>query len=222
HLTTIVELEFSFEASIVNLRIFDNVSSNAHFVLITNAAERTKKRRPEDRLNHWASRRMAIVSPNVSSLEGENQVGNRKEQLASRQTVLRCSAISPKVIELEVAEGQSKKVMELTKWWITEWIRDPNLLHRMVLRSTFLATINTLLNSYFQVRKLRTKFRENISFSWKICRFPFLRNWKVVVANATLPSCFWLARERYFKTKITDLMVCGYWIAMGSARESEP
>uniref|UniRef100_M1A2T3 Uncharacterized protein n=1 Tax=Solanum tuberosum TaxID=4113 RepID=M1A2T3_SOLTU len=29
------------------------------------AADRTKKRRPEDRLNHWASRRIALVSPNV-------------------------------------------------------------------------------------------------------------------------------------------------------------
>ncbi|KAG5631966.1 hypothetical protein H5410_003683 [Solanum commersonii] len=30
-----------------------------------------------------------------------------------------------------------------------------------------------------------------------------------LIANATLPSCFWLARERGFKTKITDLMVVG-------------
>ncbi|KAG5611282.1 hypothetical protein H5410_022563, partial [Solanum commersonii] len=29
------------------------------------AAERAKKRRPENRLNHWVSRRMALVSPNV-------------------------------------------------------------------------------------------------------------------------------------------------------------
>ncbi|KAG5600461.1 hypothetical protein H5410_031831 [Solanum commersonii] len=30
---------------------------------------------------------------------------------------------------------------------------------------------------------------------------------KVVVANATLPSCFLLAQERGFKTKITELML---------------
>ncbi|KAG5589996.1 hypothetical protein H5410_040510 [Solanum commersonii] len=43
----------------------------------------------------------------------------------------------------------------------------------------------------------------------------------VVVAIATIPSCFKLARERDFETKITELMVYGYWVVMGSARESE-
>ncbi|WMV50049.1 hypothetical protein MTR67_043434 [Solanum verrucosum] len=61
--------------------------------------------------------------------------------------VSRCSAISPKVTELKVVEGQSKKAMELTKGRIAEWIGDPDLLCRMVLRSTILATINTFLNS---------------------------------------------------------------------------
>ncbi|WMV32582.1 hypothetical protein MTR67_025967 [Solanum verrucosum] len=41
----------------------------------------------------------------MPSPEGENLVGERKEQLASRQTVPRCSAISPKVTEPEDAEG---------------------------------------------------------------------------------------------------------------------
>uniref|UniRef100_M1A3C6 Polyprotein protein n=1 Tax=Solanum tuberosum TaxID=4113 RepID=M1A3C6_SOLTU len=58
--------------------------------------------------------------------------------------VPRCSAISPKVTEPEDAEGQSKKAMKLTKGRIAEWIGDPNLLRRMVLRSTFMITINTL------------------------------------------------------------------------------
>uniref|UniRef100_M1DG25 Uncharacterized protein n=1 Tax=Solanum tuberosum TaxID=4113 RepID=M1DG25_SOLTU len=83
----------------------------------------------------------------MPSPEGENQVGERKEQSASSRTVPRCSAISPKVTELEVAEGQSKKAMELTKGRIAEWISDPDLLRRIVLRNTFLATINTFLNS---------------------------------------------------------------------------
>ncbi|WMV41763.1 hypothetical protein MTR67_035148 [Solanum verrucosum] len=36
--------------------------------------------------------------------------------------------------------------MELTKGRITEWIGDPDLLHRLTHRSTFLVTINTFLN----------------------------------------------------------------------------
>uniref|UniRef100_M1DPS0 Uncharacterized protein n=1 Tax=Solanum tuberosum TaxID=4113 RepID=M1DPS0_SOLTU len=58
---------------------------------------------------------------------------------------------------------------------------------------------------------------------------PKLRNLKmrkakekrVVVANVTLPSCSWLARKRGLKTKITELMVHGYWVAVSSARECE-
>ncbi|KAH0679272.1 hypothetical protein KY284_020357 [Solanum tuberosum] len=57
HLISFVEFVLAFEASIVSLRFFDNERNKA--------AERTKKRRPEDHLNHWASRRMALVSPNV-------------------------------------------------------------------------------------------------------------------------------------------------------------
>ena len=53
---------------------------------------------------------------------------------------------SPKVTELEDAEGQSKKAMELTKGRIAELIGDPDLLHRMVLRNILLSTINTFLN----------------------------------------------------------------------------
>ncbi|WMV25142.1 hypothetical protein MTR67_018527 [Solanum verrucosum] len=64
-----------------------------------------------------------------SKPERENQFGERKEQSASRRVVLRCSVGSPKVTELEKAEGQRKKAMELTKGWIAELIGDPNLLH---------------------------------------------------------------------------------------------
>uniref|UniRef100_M1E001 Retrotransposon gag protein n=1 Tax=Solanum tuberosum TaxID=4113 RepID=M1E001_SOLTU len=32
-------------------------------------AERTKKRKPEDRLNHWASRRLALIWPNVQACQ---------------------------------------------------------------------------------------------------------------------------------------------------------
>ncbi|KAG5631829.1 hypothetical protein H5410_003546 [Solanum commersonii] len=159
-----------------------------------------RKRRPHDRLTHWESRRMAMFSPKFPEFQA------LKEKI---------NASSPKVTELEDDEGQRKKVMELMKWWITEWISDPNLLRQMVLHSTFLATINTFLNIYL---KLRTMSIETIfSLALKISIFLKLE----MVANATLPSCFWLAQERGFKTKITELIVCGYWVFMGSARESE-
>ncbi|KAG5586055.1 hypothetical protein H5410_046489 [Solanum commersonii] len=102
-----------------------------------------KKRRPEDRLNHWVSHRMALVSPNVPV------------------------AISPKVTELEVAEGQCSKAMNQTKCLVLSFI-----------------------------------FSET-------------------TANTILSSCFLLAREKSFKTKTTELIVCGYWVVVGSARESE-
>ncbi|WMV14061.1 hypothetical protein MTR67_007446 [Solanum verrucosum] len=79
----------------------------------------------------------------VPNHEGENQVSDKKEESASRRTVSRCSAISPKVSELEDTQGQSKEAMVLTKGWIDKWIDDANILRLMVLRSTFLATINT-------------------------------------------------------------------------------
>uniref|UniRef100_M1AKL1 Uncharacterized protein n=1 Tax=Solanum tuberosum TaxID=4113 RepID=M1AKL1_SOLTU len=72
-----------------------------------------KKRRPEDRLNHLASRRMSMSSPNAPNV------------------------ISPKVTELEDAEGQSKTATNMTKGRIAEWIGDPDLLRRLVLRSDF-------------------------------------------------------------------------------------
>uniref|UniRef100_M1DDP2 Uncharacterized protein n=1 Tax=Solanum tuberosum TaxID=4113 RepID=M1DDP2_SOLTU len=83
----------------------------------------------------------------VSCLEGENQVSNEMEQSACHRTVPRCSVRLPKVTELEDAEGQSKRAMELTKGRIAEWIGDPDLLRRLVLPNIFLATINTYLNS---------------------------------------------------------------------------
>ncbi|KAG5579821.1 hypothetical protein H5410_050448 [Solanum commersonii] len=58
HLSTFVELELAFEATIVSLRFFDDAKRNK-------AAERTKKIKHEDRLTHWVSHQTAMVSPNV-------------------------------------------------------------------------------------------------------------------------------------------------------------
>lgn len=85
---------------------------------------------------------MVITSPKVpvcQNPEGENQVGERKEQSANRRVVPRCSVGSPKVTELEEAEGQDRKGKTLTKGRIAE----PDLLRRMVFHSIFLVTINT-------------------------------------------------------------------------------
>lgn len=60
--------------------------------------------------------------------EGENQIGERKEQLVCHRTVPLCKVGPPKVIELEEAKSQSKKVIKLTKVRITELIGDPDLL----------------------------------------------------------------------------------------------
>uniref|UniRef100_M1DHV1 Uncharacterized protein n=1 Tax=Solanum tuberosum TaxID=4113 RepID=M1DHV1_SOLTU len=65
-----------------------------------------------------------------------------KFQCACRRVVLRCSIGSPKVTELEDAEGQRKKAIDLTKGQIAK----PDLLRQMVLCSIFLATINTFSN----------------------------------------------------------------------------
>ncbi|WMV45308.1 hypothetical protein MTR67_038693 [Solanum verrucosum] len=82
----------------------------------------------------------------LPSPEGENQVGERKEQSTCHRVVSRCSVGSPKVIELEEAEGQRKKAMELNKGRITELIGEPDLLPRMVFHNIFLATVNTFSN----------------------------------------------------------------------------
>uniref|UniRef100_M1BYY5 Uncharacterized protein n=1 Tax=Solanum tuberosum TaxID=4113 RepID=M1BYY5_SOLTU len=74
----------------------------------------------------------------MPSPEGENQACDRKEQSACRRSVLRCSVGSPEDTKLEDVEGQSKKVMELTKGRIAELIGDPDLLHRMILRNIYL------------------------------------------------------------------------------------
>uniref|UniRef100_M1DN56 Uncharacterized protein n=1 Tax=Solanum tuberosum TaxID=4113 RepID=M1DN56_SOLTU len=77
---------------------------------------------------------------------GMNQVGDEKEQLADRRVISRSQDRSPKVTKLEDVECQSEKAMEETKGRLTEWFGEPDLLRRMGFRSTFLATINRILN----------------------------------------------------------------------------
>lgn len=83
----------------------------------------------------------------MPSPKGENQVGNKNDQLESLQMITPCNALSPKVTKPEDVEGHSKKVMELTKGRISEWINDPDLLHQKVLRRTLLSARNTFFNS---------------------------------------------------------------------------
>ncbi|WMV09207.1 hypothetical protein MTR67_002592, partial [Solanum verrucosum] len=55
---------------------------------------------------------------------------------SSRRAVPRCSAISPKVTELEDVEGKIKTAIQMNKGRFAKGIGDPDLLHRVVLRST--------------------------------------------------------------------------------------
>jgi len=68
-----------------------------------------------------------------------------KEQLADRRVVLRGSVRLPKVTDLEDAEFQGRREMEVTKGRLTEWFGMPDLLRQLTLCGTFLATINTFL-----------------------------------------------------------------------------
>ncbi|WMV37659.1 hypothetical protein MTR67_031044 [Solanum verrucosum] len=69
-----------------------------------------------------------MVSPNVPACQALKD----KIKSVSHGMVPRCSVISPKVTELEVAKGQSKNVMKLSKGRIVEWIGDADLLRRML------------------------------------------------------------------------------------------
>ena len=82
----------------------------------------------------------------MPSPEGRNLVGDRKEQSVDHRVVPRCSERSPKVTDLEDVECQGERAMKETKGRLAEWFGEPDLLRRVTLRSTFLATINTFLN----------------------------------------------------------------------------
>uniref|UniRef100_M1DXG4 Uncharacterized protein n=1 Tax=Solanum tuberosum TaxID=4113 RepID=M1DXG4_SOLTU len=88
----------------------------------------------------------SCLNSSVPSPKGQNQFDERKEQSACHLVVPRCSVGSPKLTEVEEVEGQSKKAKKLTKGRIADLIGEPDLLHRMALRSIFLATINTFSN----------------------------------------------------------------------------
>uniref|UniRef100_M1DY51 Retrotransposon gag protein n=1 Tax=Solanum tuberosum TaxID=4113 RepID=M1DY51_SOLTU len=93
--------------------------------------DRAASRRATSGAGGGSNRLYAITSlqdSSVPSPEGENQFGDRKEQLACRRVVPRYSVVSPKVRELEDAEGQSRKAMNLAKGWIAELIGEPDLL----------------------------------------------------------------------------------------------
>ncbi|KAG5580597.1 hypothetical protein H5410_051224, partial [Solanum commersonii] len=75
-------------------KYFEFEAKHRHYLAKRNkTTEKTKKRRNEDRLMHWANRRMALTLPKVQSVH--------------RQTVLRSSTISPNDPEREDDEGKS-------------------------------------------------------------------------------------------------------------------
>ncbi|WMV13710.1 hypothetical protein MTR67_007095, partial [Solanum verrucosum] len=105
----------------------------------------------DNNLLKGAKRAERTKNSSVLSPKGKNKVGERKKQSADCRVVPRCSVRSPKVIEFKDAECQGRKEMKVTKRRLTEWFGDPDLLHRVILCSTFLATINTFLNILFSI-----------------------------------------------------------------------
>jgi len=71
---------------------------------------------------------MAIISPKVLVCQDLKEKINSAIERSSRRAVLRCSVGMSNVTELEDAQGQSKKTMELTKGRIAELIGEPDLL----------------------------------------------------------------------------------------------
>ncbi|KAG5571755.1 hypothetical protein H5410_061521 [Solanum commersonii] len=88
YLNTFVELELAFEASIGNLRIFDNGVSQLESLRSPNPSNLTQ-------------------SSSVLSPEGKDQVGDEREQSAHRRTIPRSNTISPNDSNREDAEGKS-------------------------------------------------------------------------------------------------------------------
>uniref|UniRef100_M1DRA2 Uncharacterized protein n=1 Tax=Solanum tuberosum TaxID=4113 RepID=M1DRA2_SOLTU len=90
--------------------------------------KRTKKGRHEDRLNHWASHRMALVSPNVPVCQAlKEKIKSEIERSSRRITDQFRDAVPyrPKLQDLKDAEGKSKKAIQMTKERIAEWMGDP-------------------------------------------------------------------------------------------------
>uniref|UniRef100_M1DJQ7 Uncharacterized protein n=1 Tax=Solanum tuberosum TaxID=4113 RepID=M1DJQ7_SOLTU len=81
------------------------------------AAERTKKRRPEDRLSHWTSRRMAL-----EKIKSAIERSSRRVTEQFRDAV----PYRPKLQNFKDAEGKRKTAIQMTKGWIADWIGDPD------------------------------------------------------------------------------------------------
>ena len=43
----------------------------------------------------------------------------------------------------------------------------------------------------------------------------------IIVANTISSSCLWLTSEKGINTTTTESLACGYWVDMGSARETK-
>uniref|UniRef100_M1DF42 Putative plant transposon protein domain-containing protein n=1 Tax=Solanum tuberosum TaxID=4113 RepID=M1DF42_SOLTU len=76
------------------------------------ATERTKKRRPEDCLNHWASRRMAMISPNVPVCQAmKEKIKSAIERNCGRVIERFLDAVSylPKLQSLRLVNAKAKR-----------------------------------------------------------------------------------------------------------------
>ncbi|KAG5595451.1 hypothetical protein H5410_036683 [Solanum commersonii] len=76
------------------------------------AAERTKKKRLEDHLTHWASRRMAMISPNILVCQALKEKIKSVIEKSSRRITKRFREVvqyHPKLQSLKLLKANAKR-----------------------------------------------------------------------------------------------------------------
>ncbi|KAG5580076.1 hypothetical protein H5410_050703 [Solanum commersonii] len=127
------------------------------------------------------------------------------------------SLVSPNAPAYQALKEKIKLAKERSSWRVVKLFRDA-VLYRPKLQDLLDAEGKSkkaiqMTKGRIIYLELRTQFDRHFSLALKISISKKLEE----VANTIL----WLARERGFKTKITESMVCGYWVVMDSTRESE-
>ncbi|KAG5615236.1 hypothetical protein H5410_015060 [Solanum commersonii] len=119
HLSTFVELELAFEASIVSLRLFGNgiwIEEQSIDTNLQKGTKRAERRKKREHCDHQEEIKLV------------RERSRRRIAKWFRDAVLD----RPKLQTWRNAEGQGKKAMELTIGWIVKLISEPDLLRRMM------------------------------------------------------------------------------------------